>query len=135
MLDPGELAAELQQFVKDQTAPYKYPRHVGSRGAPEDDLGQDPPRGSEGASCMTDPLVATFRGDLVADLMVRRPKIFDARSTVSDHRGQLLGLLCLKRNGAGFCSDGGIASRAASRAFLVGAGPSAVSGGAPHAAN
>jgi CBS domain-containing protein len=38
------------------------------------------------------------------------------RLAVVDHDGRLLGLLCLKRSGDGFCSDEGIASRAAERA-------------------
>lgn len=37
------------------------------------------------------------------------------RRAVVDHRGQLLGLLCLKASGSGFCSDDGIAARAAAR--------------------
>ena len=38
------------------------------------------------------------------------------RLAVVDQDGRLLGLLCLKRSGNGFCSDEGIASRAAERA-------------------
>jgi CBS-domain-containing membrane protein len=37
------------------------------------------------------------------------------RLAVVDGRGKLLGLLCLKRTGLGFCSDAGVASRAAER--------------------
>lgn len=37
------------------------------------------------------------------------------RLAVVDHTGHLAGLLCLKRSGAGFCSDGDVASRAAEK--------------------
>lgn len=37
------------------------------------------------------------------------------RLAVVDGRGRLLGLLCLKRSGRGFCSDAGVAARAAER--------------------
>ncbi|GAA4557842.1 CBS domain-containing protein [Pseudonocardia xishanensis] len=37
------------------------------------------------------------------------------RLAVVDGDGRLLGLLCLKRSGAGFCSDAGIRARAADR--------------------
>ena len=37
------------------------------------------------------------------------------RIAVIDDSGNLLGLLCLKRSGAGFCSDAGIRARAADR--------------------
>lgn len=37
------------------------------------------------------------------------------RIAVVDDDGHLLGLLCLKRSGAGFCSDDGIRARAADR--------------------
>ncbi|MDO9457390.1 hypothetical protein [Nocardioides sp.] len=37
------------------------------------------------------------------------------RLAVTDLRGELLGLLCLKASGTGFCSDEGIAARAAAR--------------------
>ncbi|MFP5020734.1 CBS domain-containing protein [Pseudonocardia phyllosphaerae] len=37
------------------------------------------------------------------------------RLAVVDDDRQLLGLLCLKRSGAGFCSDAGVAARAAER--------------------
>ena len=37
------------------------------------------------------------------------------RLAVIDRQGRLHGLLCLKRRGTGFCSDAGIASRAAAR--------------------
>ena len=35
------------------------------------------------------------------------------RLAVVDRSGHLLGLLCLKRSGRGFCSDAGVAARAA----------------------
>jgi predicted transcriptional regulator len=38
------------------------------------------------------------------------------RLAVTDPDGRLLGLLCLKRSGAGFCSDAGVAERRAARA-------------------
>lgn len=37
------------------------------------------------------------------------------RLAVVDADGALLGLLCLKRSGAGFCSDAGVAARSAAR--------------------
>ena len=37
------------------------------------------------------------------------------RLAVVDGHGKLLGLLCLKRTGLGFCSDAGVAARAAER--------------------
>jgi hypothetical protein len=37
------------------------------------------------------------------------------RLAVVDRAGTLLGLLCLKRTGDGFCSDRDVASRAAAR--------------------
>jgi CBS domain-containing protein len=37
------------------------------------------------------------------------------RLAVVDHDGRLMGLLCLKRSGDGFCTDAGVASRRASR--------------------
>lgn len=37
------------------------------------------------------------------------------RLAVVDADGTLLGLLCLKRSGAGFCSDAGVAARSAAR--------------------
>jgi CBS domain-containing protein len=37
------------------------------------------------------------------------------RLAVVDDDGRLLGLLCLKRSGAGFCSDDGVRARAADR--------------------
>ena len=36
-----------------------------------------------------------------------------------DDEGELLGLLCLKRSGAGFCSDADVAARAADRASCL----------------
>ena len=42
------------------------------------------------------------------DLMLRRGQ---RRLAVADARGRLLGLLCLKRSGRGFCSDAGVAAR------------------------
>ncbi|MBO4238696.1 MULTISPECIES: CBS domain-containing protein [Pseudonocardia] len=38
------------------------------------------------------------------------------RLAVVDGHGRLLGLLCLKRSGAGFCTDEGVRARAAERA-------------------
>ncbi|HUR48137.1 MAG TPA: CBS domain-containing protein [Acidimicrobiales bacterium] len=35
----------------------------------------------------------------------------ERRRAVVDERGRLLGLLCLKRSGSGFCSDAGVAAR------------------------
>lgn len=35
------------------------------------------------------------------------------RLAVVDHNGKLLGLLCLKRTGLGYCTDSGVAARAA----------------------
>ena len=40
------------------------------------------------------------------------------RLAVVDASGRLLGLLCLKRDGTGFCCDGGIRARAEERALL-----------------
>jgi CBS domain-containing protein len=37
------------------------------------------------------------------------------RAAVVDEHGRLLGLLCLKRRGNGFCTDAGVASRRAAR--------------------
>ncbi len=45
------------------------------------------------------------------DLTVRRRR----RVAVVDDRGRLLGLLCLKRSGRGFCTDDGVRARAAER--------------------
>jgi CBS-domain-containing membrane protein len=39
------------------------------------------------------------------------------RLAVIDHSGRLLGLLCLKRHGDGFCSDEGVRQRAAESAI------------------
>jgi CBS-domain-containing membrane protein len=39
------------------------------------------------------------------------------RLAVVDDDGTLLGLLCLKRSGLGFCSDAGVAARAAERQY------------------
>ena len=39
----------------------------------------------------------------------------DRRLAVVDRDGRLLGLLCLKRSGDGFCTDAGVASRRAER--------------------
>lgn len=39
----------------------------------------------------------------------------DRRLAVVDDDGRLLGLLCLKRSGDGFCTDAGVASRRAAR--------------------
>ncbi|GAA1450591.1 hypothetical protein GCM10009641_83280 [Mycobacterium cookii] len=39
----------------------------------------------------------------------------DRRLAVIDPDGRLLGLLCLKRSGEGFCTDAGVASRRAAR--------------------
>jgi CBS domain-containing protein len=41
------------------------------------------------------------------------------RLAVVDDRGRLLGLLCLKRDGTGFCSDEGIRRRAESNSHQV----------------
>ncbi|TLM83499.1 CBS domain-containing protein [Pseudarthrobacter sp. NamE5] len=43
------------------------------------------------------------------------------RLAVVDDAGKLLGLLCLKRTGRGFCNDAGVASRAAGPKMAVGA--------------
>jgi hypothetical protein len=40
------------------------------------------------------------------------------RLAVVGARGELLGLVCLKRSGTGFCSDEGVAARAAERAAV-----------------
>jgi hypothetical protein len=45
------------------------------------------------------------------------------RLAVVDGSGRLLGLLCLKRDGTGYCSDAGIRERAADRARLNGHAP------------
>jgi hypothetical protein len=42
------------------------------------------------------------------------------RVAVVDDRGRLLGLLCRKRSGQGFCSDAGVEARAAARGTAVG---------------
>ncbi|ATY11913.1 CBS domain-containing protein [Amycolatopsis sp. AA4] len=57
-------------------------------------------------------LHATWRG------MSRR------RLAVVDESGRLLGLLCLKRSGRGFCSDADVAARAQDRASGCWGGPS-----------
>jgi CBS domain-containing protein len=44
------------------------------------------------------------------------------RLAVVDEDGRLVGLLCLKRDGTGFCSDEGVLARASERAAL-GRGP------------
>jgi CBS domain-containing protein len=44
------------------------------------------------------------------------------RLAVVDHTGRLLGLLCLKRSGEGFCTDAGVQSRRAARASDATAG-------------
>jgi CBS domain-containing protein len=41
------------------------------------------------------------------------------RLAVVDDEGELLGLLCLKRSGTGFCSDADVAARAADRASCL----------------
>lgn len=43
------------------------------------------------------------------------------RLAVVDDRGRLLGLLCLKRSGAGFCTEEGVRARAAERVPHIGA--------------
>lgn len=43
----------------------------------------------------------------------------DRRLAVVDPDGRLLGLLCLKRSGDGFCTDAGVASRRAARTSAV----------------
>ena len=43
----------------------------------------------------------------------------DRRLAVVDSDGRLLGLLCLKRSGDGFCTDAGVASRRAERTGAV----------------
>jgi len=53
-------------------------------------------------------------GEATADMLRAGRRRF---AVVDDH-GLLLGLLCLKRSGDGFCSDEGIALRAAERASL-----------------
>ncbi len=42
------------------------------------------------------------------------------RLAVVDDAGQLLGLLCLRRSGQGFCTDDGVAARGAARAAGLG---------------
>ncbi len=44
------------------------------------------------------------------------------RLAVVDEMGRLLGLLCAKRDGSGYCSDAGIRSRAAEQAISRAAG-------------
>jgi hypothetical protein len=54
-----------------------------------------------------------------ADVEGARLSMLDQRRrrlAVVDDRGRLLGLLCLKRTGQGFCTDAGVAARAAERA-------------------
>ncbi|WP_037370585.1 CBS domain-containing protein [Amycolatopsis orientalis] len=46
------------------------------------------------------------------------------RLAVVDERGRLLGLLCLKRSGRGFCSDADVAARARDRDSGCRGGPS-----------
>jgi len=41
------------------------------------------------------------------------------RLAVVDAEGELMGLLCLKRSGTGFCSDADVAARAADRATCL----------------
>jgi hypothetical protein len=58
----------------------------------------------------------TVAADLLAD-DVRRSMQADGqrRAAVVDVDGVLLGLLCLKHHGRGFCTDAGVASRRAAR--------------------
>lgn len=58
----------------------------------------------------------TVAADLLAD-DVRRSMLADGqrRAAVVDADGVLLGLLCLKHHGGGFCTDAGVASRRAAR--------------------
>jgi CBS domain-containing protein len=58
----------------------------------------------------------TVAADLLAD-DVRRSMRADGqrRAAVVDADGILLGLLCLKHHGGGFCTDAGVASRRAAR--------------------
>lgn len=80
-----------------------------------DDL---PAEGHAGASALS---YATLRGRVVPSAAVAE-EVRQAmreqgrrRLAVVDDGGRLLGLLCLKRDGTGFCSDAGVRSRRAHR--------------------
>ena len=63
----------------------------------------------------------TVRPD--ADLAVVHRRLLaegGRRSAVVDAEGRLLGLLCLKRSGRGFCADADVRARAAERLALAG---------------
>ncbi|WP_179382246.1 CBS domain-containing protein [Streptomyces sp. SA15] len=55
---------------------------------------------------------AAYPLDAATTAMVRKGR---RRLAVVDDVGRLLGLLCLKRDGSGYCSDEGIRARAAER--------------------
>lgn len=73
---------------------------------------------SPGASALAH---ASLRGRTVAagrplrPVHIRMVRRGQRRLAVTDPRGRLVGLLCLKRHGNGFCSDAGIAERAGTR--------------------
>jgi CBS domain-containing protein len=88
---------------------------------PQDLLGVDAARPARGLGRIAGRTIAP-----ADDLTAMHGHMLDhgiRRRAVVDADGRLLGLLCLKRSGTGFCSDEGVAARAAERA-LAGTGPS-----------
>ncbi|MBC2935037.1 CBS domain-containing protein [Nocardioides sp. zg-1228] len=58
----------------------------------------------------------TIGADLPAEQVRRAMRaVGERRVAVVDRQGLLVGLLCLKRHGGGFCTDAGVASRRAER--------------------
>jgi hypothetical protein len=75
----------------------------------------DPVAGSSGQTSLVE--VGTLTGRIVGpsdDLAATKARLFREgrrRLAVIDDAGCLIGLLCLKRDGAGFCSDEGVRER------------------------
>jgi hypothetical protein len=61
-------------------------------------------------------MAASVRADDALRILVGRD---ERRRAVVDHEGRLVGLLCLKRRGNGFCSDHDVASRRGGRVVLA----------------
>lgn len=78
----------------------------------------DVPAGVEGAALSFSTLVGRTvgAGESIAVARERLVASGQRRLAVVDAGGRLLGLLCLKRDQTGFCSDEGVAARALERA-------------------
>lgn len=77
-----------------------------------------PPTWSDGQTAMSFSLLDDRTVPPDATLTAAREVMQRAgvrRLAVIDDAGRLLGLLCLKRSGTGFCTDEGVAARAAER--------------------